>query len=254
MQKIHRSSKRNLVLGFGISLFLLLLSSGISYFSISQLMESQRWVEHTTQVRSALNNLISLMKDAETGQRGYLLTGDDTFLEPYNGAKAQVLEFYSEVQQLTRDNQSQQHDLPLMEKLIEEKFSIIERTISEKKRGLPPTINILVRGKVIMDSTRVLIKVMNTREANLMLTRKAKLNKFTAFTPIFIGFASLIGMLITLFFYRRIQQNTEASSMLEQQLSEKKKTTERQIEVISNVANKISAGDYHVRVDEEDLK
>jgi CHASE3 domain sensor protein len=252
MHKNLKTAKRNLIFGFSISLSVLLISSGISYFSITQLLESQRWVEHTSQVRLSLENLISLMKDAETGQRGFLLTGDEAFLEPFAGSKDKVTDFYIAAQQLTSDNDSQQKDFPVLEKLIKEKYSTIERTIADKRRGIDPSLNTLVRGKAIMDSVRVVVKVMNDREEKLMIVRNAKMSKLAVLTPIFIGAASLIGMFITLMFYRKIQQNTSIASRLEQELSDKNKTVERQIAIISDVASKISSGDYHVRIANED--
>lgn len=253
MRKNYKNAKRNLIFGFGASLFVLLLSSVISYLSILQLLDSQQWVEHTSQVSSSLENLISRMKDAETGQRGYLLTGEETFLEPYTGSKDDVFNFYNTAQQLTSDNKSQQNDFPLLKRLINEKFNIIERTITDKKQGRSSTISTLVRGKAIMDSARIVIKAMNDREVKLMVIRNAKMNKFASLTPIFIGFAALIALLMTLFFYRKIQKNNSMAEKLEMELSEQKKTMERQIDKISDVAEKISKGDYSVRIDKRDL-
>lgn len=254
MQKTHKTTKRNLIFGFTISLFVLLLSSGISYFSIRELLESQRWVEHTTEVSFTLGDLISTMKDAETGQRGYLLTGDEAFLEPYNGSKDKVMDLFINAQKLTIDNQSQQHDFPALEKLIKEKYNIIENTIADRKQGLPPSVKTLLRGKEIMDSVRTIIKVMNTREEQLMVVRNAKLSKYEVMTPIFIAVAALIGMLITLTFYRKIQESVLIASRLEQELANKRASVDRQVEIISNVASKISSGDYTARVDKDDLQ
>lgn len=254
MQKFNKRSKRNLRFGFGIGLIILLLSSGLSYFSIKQLLESQYWVAHTTEVKSALDNLISEMKDAETGQRGFLLTGDEEFLEPYNGAREQVLGHYYRVKQLTIDNRSQQKDLPLLEKLIAEKFSTIDQTIRDKRRGIPPSITTLLRGKAIMDSTRVMVKNMNARENQLMVLRSKQMSKFTVFTPIVICVAALIGMILTVIFYRKVQADARISANLENELALKQQNTERQIATIEEVAGKISAGNYHVRVDKADLE
>ncbi|MCX2478333.1 CHASE3 domain-containing protein [Pedobacter sp. MC2016-15] len=253
MQKIQKSTKRNLILGFTTSLFILLLSSGISYFSIRELLESQRWVEHTSEVSSTLGNLMSTMKDAETGQRGYLLTGDEAFLEPYNGSKNKVMDLFINAQKLTIDNHSQQHDFPALEKLIKEKYNIIESTIADRKQGLQPSVKTLLRGKAIMDSVRTIIKVMNIREEQLMVVRNAKLSKYEVMTPIFIAVAALIGMLITLTFYRKIQESILIASRLEQELANKRSSVDRQVEIISNVANKISSGDYSARIDKDDL-
>lgn len=254
MIKARKRSKRNLLIGFGFSLLILLLSSGVSYFSIKQLLDSQQWVEHTAQVNAELDNLMSRMKDAETGQRGYLLTGDDVFLEPYTGAKNDVTVFFDKVRSLTRDNPSQQRDFPLLDKLIEEKFELIAKTINDKKKGIPPTEITLLKGKAIMDSIRTVTKVMVKRESDLMVIRNAKLDKFAASTPILIVLVALIAMIVTIVFYIKVKNDGEASVALREKLLKKEKDTSKQIEVIDGVAKKIADGDYSARVKDTDLR
>jgi CHASE3 domain sensor protein len=77
---------KRLVAGFGLAAFTLLLVAGISYHNANLLIDTEHWVAHTHQVRTEFADLLSDLKDAETGQRGYLLTGEDSYLEPYKGA------------------------------------------------------------------------------------------------------------------------------------------------------------------------
>lgn len=63
-------------------LLVMLFVAGISYRNTLNLLETSRWVAHTHEVMAQLSNLLSVMQDAETGQRGYLLTGVDEYLEP----------------------------------------------------------------------------------------------------------------------------------------------------------------------------
>ena len=81
---------RRLVTGFGLAGFTLLVIAFISYRNITGLIEYDGWVEHSNQVRIELANLLSELKDAETGQRGYLLTGNDTYLEPWEAASRKI--------------------------------------------------------------------------------------------------------------------------------------------------------------------
>ena len=71
--------KRNLFIGYAISLLLLIVSSVASYKSIRNLLISQTEINHTNLVIQKLEDVISILKDAETGQRGYLLTNDLNF-------------------------------------------------------------------------------------------------------------------------------------------------------------------------------
>src|SRR5690349_16284946 len=100
--------KRNLLIGFGISLLLLIVSSVASYTSIRALLESARLVDHTQLVLIRLEEVISYLKDAETRQRGYLLTSDEAILEPYRGAADSARISIQRVKELTTDNNAQQ--------------------------------------------------------------------------------------------------------------------------------------------------
>ena len=84
------SFKRNLLFGLGLSLGLLLISSFASFFSIKNLIESSQMVRKSNTIIKDLDHLFSLVKDAETGQRGYLLTEDIAFLDPYTKAKEKI--------------------------------------------------------------------------------------------------------------------------------------------------------------------
>ena len=67
-------------------LMLVALASAITLVSLLKQLEDQAWVEHTLDVRSRLLRTLATMEDAETGERGFLLTNDESFLEPYEAA------------------------------------------------------------------------------------------------------------------------------------------------------------------------
>ena len=82
---------RNLQIGFGLSLLILIVTSIASFSSINNLLDGSRLVDHTDSVINELTGTLTTLTDAETGQRGYLLTGDTAFLRPYNGANDRAL-------------------------------------------------------------------------------------------------------------------------------------------------------------------
>src|SRR5690349_6340452 len=98
------SFKKNLFIGYGVSLFLLLASSLASYLSIRGLVNSTELVNHTYEVSKTLDNVMAVLKDAESGQRGFLLTGDEKYLAPYNGAEEKTNNLVRTVKRLTSDN------------------------------------------------------------------------------------------------------------------------------------------------------
>jgi CHASE3 domain sensor protein len=210
-------------------------------------------VEHTTQVRAVLDDMVSRMKDAETGQRGFLLSGKEVFLEPYIGAKDEVMDFFTKVQLMTVENQSQQTDFPVVAHLIDEKFYIINSTIADKRKGVLPATGTLLRGKQIMDSIRTVVKGMVEREDKLMINRNAKMVRFATYTPILIAIAALLSMIVTIVFYYRVQKDAHIAIELQNELLKQEQKTKHQIEVITNLAKKIADGDYSTRIEKSDL-
>src|SRR5215217_1677101 len=96
--------KRNVIIAFGFSLLLLLLSSIASYVSIQNLISSAERVDHTNNVISELDNINVMLQEAESSQRGFLLTGDASFLIPYDEANKSIADKIANIKQLTADN------------------------------------------------------------------------------------------------------------------------------------------------------
>ena len=91
--------------GFGLALAVFLVVGAVSYDSIRRFNSSADWVRHTHEVLTGLDELLSGMTDAETGERGYVITGEPRYLEPYNAARDLV----DQKLKLLRDLTSQPH-------------------------------------------------------------------------------------------------------------------------------------------------
>ena len=102
---------------FVISLFILIFISGVSYKHSTALSESTELLNISYKIQIQLERLLSDLKDAETGQRGYIITGDSTFLKPYKSAHARVQKSFVELKFLTFDNKKQQENLDSLFKL-----------------------------------------------------------------------------------------------------------------------------------------
>src|SRR5690348_4986459 len=104
--KINVGTK--LGLGFGLALAILVTIGAVAYRSLHQLTATAGMVSHTHQVLGMLESVLSSMKDAETGQRGYLLVGEDKYLEPYLAARKLIDQQLKDLRNLTKDNNNQQ--------------------------------------------------------------------------------------------------------------------------------------------------
>src|SRR5918993_4306542 len=124
--------KRNLLIGYSISLVLLVISSVASYISIQNLMNSSEMVRHTNEVIQYLNDVELAAKDGESGQRGYLLTGEQRFLTPYNGAYERGLASIEQVRNATTDNQVQQKNADELKRVFEKRFDVLQTVINQR--------------------------------------------------------------------------------------------------------------------------
>ena len=182
--------KRNLLIGFGVSLLLLIVSSVASFFSIRNLLQSAYWVDHTNVVIFRLESTLSFMKDAETGQRGYLLTGDEDFLEPYRYAYDSVQVNLKVIRELMKDNPQQQAEIEKLQYLMARRQSLLESSIHARKTGQSVSFDSLQAGRIIMKDARALVGMMEDREKRLLEARTQKLDRVAAYTPIVIVIAA----------------------------------------------------------------
>jgi methyl-accepting chemotaxis protein len=165
---------RKIALGFSLSIVVLLVVGGVSYRSSDLLIENSHAVTHTHQVLEELSHLLSLMKDAETGQRGYLLTGNDSYLEPYTAALPEVAATLGDIQSLTADNGRQQQRIARLRPLVDAKLAELKQTIDLRRGdGLDAALKVVTQntGKKAMDDIRGLVSEMDGEERALLKQR-----------------------------------------------------------------------------------
>ncbi len=243
--------KRNLYTGYGLSLLLLLVSAIVSYISISKLLDSTKWVNHTHEVSMKVEQVISLMKDAETGQRGFLLTNNESFLKPYYGAYDSTMERINEVKNLTHDNPAQQVHADLLKSLAQKRFNSLSTGIKLQKSGEAVPDSFLLQGKLLMDAARNVVDSMRVEEQALLKERTIQLEQFTRRTPIVILIASLLGILITIISVIRMMNDFEKRLELQRALQLKDQEITRRLAAVENIAEQISDGNYQIRVDDD---
>ncbi|WP_411275379.1 response regulator [Daejeonella sp.] len=241
--------RRNIQIGFGLSLLILVLSSTASFMSIDALLDSSQMVSHTNEVIQELDNMMLSLKDAETSQRGYLLTGLEDFLEPYKGIRQRALASLTHIRELTTDNSFQQKNRDQLEVLIEERITYMERVISLKKTGKPLNLTFLQEGQDSMDEIRVLVNSMKNHESGLLAARTTNMKRFASYTPILIMIAAALSLIITIFFYIKVSKDFAEKTKLQLDLELKDCEIRNRIGIIQDIADKISTGDYKIRVD-----
>jgi len=242
--------KRNLFFGFGVSFLILAISSVASFFSIRSLLSSNDWVNHTQQVIYNLNGSQGVMVDAQTGMRGYLLTGGQEFLDQYNDAEELTDSYLDEVDVLTRDNSIQQQTLKSLRPMKDELFRYLEARIQERKEGKLALAEDIMNGRRIMNNIREVIKRMEKEERALLTERIEASNAYGSYSTILIVVAALLSLFITGFYFTKILGDYSERAKLMLELEKKDKETAERIRVISGVSAQISEGNYDIRVDE----
>ena len=245
------SFKRNLLVGYSVSLLLLLVSAIASYISIHNLLESTELVNHTNSVIKSLEKVVSQLKDAETGQRGYLITGEDEFEDRYKTGRINTLSGINNIEILISDNEDQKADAVILKDLVNKRLDFLQKIMDQKKNNLPITTANMLDGNKLMNQTRLVIDRMAERENLLLEARTATLNKFANSTPVLILVASLLAILVTVISFLRVNSDFNQRLELQKELLEKDRETSSRLEIIQSIATKISAGDYKVRVNDE---
>jgi CHASE3 domain sensor protein len=188
---------RRLGFGFALAGLTLLLVAIFGYQTTEHLIDNDRWVTHTTQVRESLARLLATMVDAETGQRGFVITGRDDFLEPFNRGLADVERSYAEVRSLTVDNPLQQRRLDTLRPLIDQKFSEMKHVIDARRGGgFEAAARIVLdgEGKRFMDAIRATVAEMDHDEQDLLVKRRAEAEASSVTARTVILWGSLLGM------------------------------------------------------------
>jgi len=243
--------KRNLLIGFSASLLILLITSAASFLSIRSLLNSADLVNHTNEVIRQLNEVQSAMVDAETGQRGFLLTSNEKFLDPYRDAKTRAISAFDKMRTLTSDNVDQQNTLLELRKVMDQRIETLEVSIENKLNNSQVQAEDLAKGKQLMDDVRRLLKTIENRELDLLSQRTEAMNRFASYTPSLITAGAIIAIIITLLFFYKVRADFEERLKLQLQLQQKDEETSRRIDIIKSIADKVAKGDYTIRVDDK---
>lgn len=242
--------RRNLLVSTGVSMLILVVSSVASYLSISNLMESTRMVNHTQDVIFNLNESSSLMVEAQSSMRAFLVTGREDFLDRYNNSENQMDSSLQKLTALTSDNAEQQKSLQYIKKLKDEFFDYLRVRILEKKSGRATEATDLDSGRRISGKIRSEFRTMELREQELLKDRISNSDRYGAYSTILIVVAALLALLISATFFIRILRDYNERLKLQLELQKSEKETAERIRMISSIASSISSGDYSVRVDD----
>lgn len=177
-----------------MELIFLLLIGILSYTNTRKMVTTDGWVTHTHQVLEAKEEILALLKDAETGQRGYLITGEQRYLEPYLQAKESIPTAIQKIRQLTSDNPAQQARIANLEGFVRSKFDELKETIDLRTASGFEAARAVVltdKGKQVMDNIRKEVSGIDDAERTLLTQRSADAASSASFTMTVVLYGTL---------------------------------------------------------------
>lgn len=163
-------------------LAVLVMNTAVTRSRIAVQDSNQQWVEHTQRVQLELTTVVSLLTDAETGQRGYLYTGEPKYLEPYSIAVQQIDSHFASLAELVADNQKQLTRVLTLRNLSKIKLEELATTIAlfgEGRKDEARGIVLSDMGKRTMDNFRSSVAEMARDESSLESARLAAVSSST---------------------------------------------------------------------------
>jgi len=214
--------KKSILLPIGVILLLLIATMLFSLFTINRLKSNLSWQIHTTTVTLKLKQNLTYLLNAETGERGFVLTLDTTYLEPYLLAVHNLDGNTKQLRTLTADNPVQQKNLDTLEVLISQKISRIVNVVALTKKGDENAARIMLakkEAKYIMDKIRIVNNSMQEEEVKLSEKRIAATNASIANAKTIFIVEGVFSILITLLLAYIIFTEFDRRTKLEKQLT-----------------------------------
>jgi PAS domain S-box-containing protein len=197
--KTKAASDYRVQLALGCAILVLFVVGAISYRSIVVSSESDGWVRHTDEVLDQLHDLQFAMQNVESSYRGFVLTGQEPYVEAYRASIASATQAETTIGNLTVDNPTQQRQLPVLQELMAEKIKFGESVIGLRRRlGLDAAADVIQNGpgQQIMDQFDQVIRQMQDEELRLLALRRTDASRRLAQTKILLALGTILGLLI----------------------------------------------------------
>ena len=250
---------------------------GLMLWSLDELRESRRTVERTYQVQASLERAFSRVKDAETAARGFLLTGEERYLAPSAGARADVGRELVTLRRLVTDPVVRAR-VDALEPLVARRFDVIERNVARRRAG-PLTAaaadSLADRGKAVMDSLRAVVAATAERQRAVLAERSAADERLGARVTLLVSvgavLAAALALLANVLLTRYAQAQAAAARTLDErnqqleeqaveleiqaeQLQEQQGELEAQQELLQDQAAELEASNEELRAANEEFE
>ncbi len=251
------STERKVRLGFGVAVACLAVIAVVAYLSVVRLKENAAWVEHTHDVLSGLELLLAAATDSETAERGYVITGDEGYLEPYRQGGAVVDRQIRQLRNLIADNRTQQQRLDALVALVTDRLANLRSVIElRREQGFTAAQGEILtgKGKEFHDRIRRLIDEMKSTETSLLQEREFRANRNSDMAQLIILGGGLLACGIVVLALLAIRRDfagrtraeralREANEQLEERVRQRTEQLEKARESDARLASIIASSD-----------
>ncbi len=220
-----RGISPRLAVAIGVTFGALLILVSVTWLNTTQLIDDARWVGHSKDVIGEIESTFSAIKDAETGQRGFLLTGEDVYLQPYRAAIAELPRHLLRIAALTADDPAQIARAQRFGSLTAERLDQMARSVELAKVGREKEVRAFIlsgAGRETMNALRQLDSDMKSAERALLEARDRRSGRTarTLLATLAIGCLLLFAFLILIWYLIRTdlaQRNRSEAAIRERE-------------------------------------
>jgi PAS domain S-box-containing protein len=192
---------RKVQLGFGTAILTLLGAGVISYRALVVSNRTQLWVRHTDKVLEELQEVLSASQNIESSSRGFVLTGDKSYIESFKRNILREAKAEGSIEELTADNLVQQRRVPVLKKLLAQTIRFSESVIDLRQaKGMEAAAELIGDGprQQITGDIQDLVLEMQDEERRLLAVRDSGASRQLEYTKIVLVLGSLVGLLTAL--------------------------------------------------------
>ena len=217
----HSRNQRYVAVSLVLAFLGVALVAGGAYRTARRLATTAEWVEHGREVEGVLSQVVADLQDIEGGCRGYVLTGNERFLDSVHAATARLDERLATLQRLTADNPSQQRRVAALQPQVAQKVALSERLVDLRRReGMEAAAALVAteQGRTLTDKIHAVATEMDNEERQLLEVRSAALRASERNTMLAVGGFTAIALTLLLLVYllvtRDITERKRAESHL----------------------------------------
>lgn len=215
------------------TLIVLIFISLMTYRNLNNYINEVKLVRHSSVVFRLVENVLSAVKDAETGHRGFQLTKDSSYLEPYHASIRELPDMLRDLDSLVQDNFLQSRHVDTLQLLINDQYLLISRILSNAERSSlymdRYESKLLKDGKENMTRIRNVISRIRSVEEELYTNRIATEEAYRNIAPFSLLAFSIISVFGVAFLFSRVMGALDQKRMAEIGLKENLKTLEREV-------------------------